>query len=236
MNHIDTQGLVLRRSDYGEFDRMVTLLTPDLGRVEVLARGCKRTKSPLKNAAELFTTGSFHLYRTARDRFTLEQCTITESFLPLRADLDRLTTGVYWLKLCYQLTQSGVPADPVFSYAVRALAYLCYSDSDAAFLTMLYEARMLSLTGFQPVTERCASCGKPLDGRAFFAPKQGGTLCAECAGYAGEISIEARRILYRACRAGMDKLLPLESDEAWREAAKFVSAYAGTQIKAGRIG
>ena len=51
---LTTAALVLRRADYGDYDRMVTLLTPAHGRLDAVARGCRRPKSPLTNAAEPF--------------------------------------------------------------------------------------------------------------------------------------------------------------------------------------
>ena len=64
-------GLVLRRADYSDYDRMVTLFSPEMGRVDAIARGCRRPKSPLVNAVEPFTSGEFQLYQH-RERFSLE--------------------------------------------------------------------------------------------------------------------------------------------------------------------
>ncbi|MBQ7887076.1 MAG: DNA repair protein RecO, partial [Clostridia bacterium] len=63
MASLSTPALVIRRADYSEYDRMVTLFTPDYGRIDAVARGCKRPKSPLLNASEPFTSGEFQLYQ-----------------------------------------------------------------------------------------------------------------------------------------------------------------------------
>ena len=55
-------ALVLRRADYSDYDRMVTLFSPEMGRVDAIARGCRRPKSPLVNAVEPFTSVEFQLY------------------------------------------------------------------------------------------------------------------------------------------------------------------------------
>ena len=54
MAQITTNAIVLRRADYRENDRMLTLFSPTLGRIDALARGCRRQKSPLMAASELF--------------------------------------------------------------------------------------------------------------------------------------------------------------------------------------
>ena len=74
-----TDALVLRHSDYGDYDRMVTLFSPEYGRIDAIARGCRRPKSPLVNAVEPFTSGEFQLYYR-RDRYSIDQCQIKESF------------------------------------------------------------------------------------------------------------------------------------------------------------
>ena len=105
---LSTPALVLRRSDYSDYDRMVTLFSPRHGRIDAIARGCRRPKSPLLNACEPFTSGEFQLYQKG-ERFSIEQCQITESFYELRTDYDRLQHGVYWLKLLDACVMVDVP-------------------------------------------------------------------------------------------------------------------------------
>ena len=73
MSALNTPGLVLRHADYGDYDRMVTLFSPEYGRIDAVARGCRRPKSPLVNAVEPFVSGEFQLY-FRKERFTIEQC------------------------------------------------------------------------------------------------------------------------------------------------------------------
>ena len=101
---LTTAGLVLRRADYGDYDRMVTLLTPAHGRMDAVARGCRRAKSPLTNAAEPFISGEFQLFQKG-ERYAIEQCQVREGFYELRTDYERLVHGAYWLRLL----DAGVP-------------------------------------------------------------------------------------------------------------------------------
>ena len=103
------QGVVLRHANYRERDRMLTLLTPDHGRVDVLARGCRRPNSPLMPAAELFVHGEFVVFRN-NDRCTLTSCTLADTFFPLRLDPYRLTCGAYLLNLALAAYPRHEPA------------------------------------------------------------------------------------------------------------------------------
>ena len=80
-----THGLVIRRADYADYDRMITLFTPQHGRIDAIVRGCKRPKSPLMNAAEPFCAGEYQLYHS-KDRYSVSQCQITDSFYNIRED------------------------------------------------------------------------------------------------------------------------------------------------------
>ena len=134
MPSLSTPALVIRRADYGDYDRMVTLFSPHLGRVDAIARGCKKPKSPLLNACEPFVNGEFQLFQRA-ERFSIEQCQITESFFDLRMNYDRLQHGVYWLKLLDAAVMPDVEMPDLFLITLRALAHLNYSELPPEMLT-----------------------------------------------------------------------------------------------------
>ena len=78
MLSITTQAIVLRHADYREHDRMLTLLSPSMGRVEALCRGCKRPQSPLLAASEWFALGENVLF-SGKGHMTVTACDLTES-------------------------------------------------------------------------------------------------------------------------------------------------------------
>ena len=149
MGLIVTPALVIRRADYSDYDRMVTLFSPEMGRIDAIARGCRRPKSPLVNAVEPFTSGEFQLYER-RDRFTLEQCTISEDYYALRTDYDKLCHGVYWLKLLDQAILPDTPMPRLFITTLRALAHLNWGELPPALVTMAFEMHFMALNGFAP--------------------------------------------------------------------------------------
>ena len=92
--NLTTQGIVLRSAQYGEHDRMLTLLTPEYGRVDAIARGSRKSKSAFPGAVELFCAGEYQLYGN-HDKFSVQQCRIQENFYDLRFDVDRLISATY---------------------------------------------------------------------------------------------------------------------------------------------
>ena len=187
MGQITTNAIVLRRADYRENDRMLTLFSPTLGRIDALCRGCRRQKSPLMAASELFCSGEYVLYQ-ARERTTVISCQIADSYYPLRADYERLSHGVYALELCGAAVQPAQENERLFLLLLRALAYLSYDTVAPRRVTAVFLMGMMSLLGFRPQVGRCAQCGTPiaLDGRAdddyaaYFGAQAGGVLCEHC--------------------------------------------------------
>ena len=92
MGEIKTDAIVLRHVDFGESHRMLTLLSPTLGKLSVGARGCRKRGARLTNATEVFCAGEYILYQK-QDKYTLRGCTIKDAFYDLRCDYDRLVEG-----------------------------------------------------------------------------------------------------------------------------------------------
>jgi len=191
MAQITTNAIVVRRADYRENDRMITLFSPTLGRIDALCRGCRRQKSPLMAASELFCAGEYVLYQTS-DRATVVSCQVEDTYYGLRGDYEKLSHGMYALELCAAAIQPAQENERLFMLLLRSLAHLCYGDVPPRRVTAVFLMGMTSLLGFRPQVGRCARCGTPvLQNRTgdeiiigAFSPEQGGVLCPGCS--AGE--------------------------------------------------
>lgn len=190
MPQLTTNAIVLRRADYRENDRMLTLFSPTLGRIDALARGCRRQKSPLMAASEVFCAGEYVLY-AAGERMTVVSCAVQDTFYPLRGDFERLAHGMYALELCAAAVQPEQENERLFLLLLRSLAHLAYSDTEARRVTAVFLMGLVSLTGFRPQVGRCVVCGMPIApvtpaGKAedapiaAFSPERGGVLCTAC--------------------------------------------------------
>lgn len=229
MGLIVTPALVIRRADYSDYDRMVTLFTPDMGRIDAIARGCRRPKSPLVNAVELFTSGEYQLYER-RDRYALEQCQISEDYYALRTDYDRLRHGAYWLRLLDAAILPDTPARPLFIMTLRALAHLNWGDLPQELVTAAFEMHFMALNGFAPRMDACIRCGRPIDGDARFDAAQGGAVCLDCPSAAARISNGARRIMMKCPRTHFDRFQLLDGHPDWPEAARHVRNYVNLKM------
>ncbi len=234
MPSFTTPAIVIRRADYSDYDRMITLFSPELGRVEAIARGCRRPKSPLVNAVEPFTSGEFQLF-SHRERNSLEQCQISESYFELRSDYDKLRHGVYWLKLLDAAILPDTPAPDLFIITLRALAHLNYGELPPELVTFAFECHFMRLMGLSPRMDSCVRCGRPIDGDCRFDADLGGAICLSCTSPAPRLSNGARRILMKTPRTQFDKFQLLASRPEWPEAARFMRSWVNLRMRMDRF-
>lgn len=182
MAAFSAEGIVLRHADYRENDRMLTLLTPR-GRVDALARGCKRPKSPLLAASEVFTLGNYELV-AAKDHVLVAACLLRDSFYPLRLDIEKLACAAYMANLCEATVPPDEAAQRPFLLLARALGYLSYQNYAPRAVLSAFLLHYAAALGYMPRLSHCVSCGRPIgeDAGALFDIEQGGALCPACAG------------------------------------------------------
>lgn len=249
MAQIVTNAVVLRRADYRENDRMLTLFSPTLGRVDALCRGCRRQKSPLMAASEVFCAGEYVLY-SAGDRMTVVSCQVQDTFYPLRSDFDRLAHGMYCLELCAAAVQPDEENERLFMLLLRSLAHLAYSENvTPKRVTTVFLMGLTSLIGFRPHVGRCAKCAMPIApivprGQekdapiAYFSPEHGGVLCHHCgAGENCRLTADALGSLQAIMRRG---ILTLEEeaeipDALFEALRKMAEGRLDTPIKSGKM-
>lgn len=232
-------GIVLRSVNYRDNDRILTLLTPMRGRVEVLSRGCRRPKSPLMSASEVFCTGEFVLF-AQRDKNLLTSCTVSDSFYPLRLSYGLLSCGVYLLNLCDAAVQPEEVSDPVFWLLVKTLHRLAYGKEDRGTLLSGFLFSFAVVLGYRPRLNRCVHCGRDLAGEdaLLFDLENGGLCCPGCKKTNESLPITGRQanFLRTISREGPEASAGFSSDDApFLPLRRYVEMRLEKTIKGGPI-
>ena len=238
MPAITTRGIVLRYANYRDHDRMLTILSPNYGRVDALIRGCRRPKSALMPASELFVTGEFVLF-LQNDHATLTSCQLDDTFYPLRMDPYRLTCASYMAALCAAAAQPGEDASPLYALLLKGLYYLAYDqaadalDTTTAFLLLFADA-----TGYRPRLSRCAHCRTPLDltNGAPFDIAAGGLCCPDCASRSTFcMTVDAIKWMSETIRAGLTPQKNPGAGTLFDVLRRYVESRLETPIKVSRL-
>jgi len=197
-----TEAIVLRRNDFGEADRLLTLYTPAWGKLRVIAKGVRKPTSRKSGHVELFTHSRLLIAR-GRNLDIVTQAETIYSFRPLRENLLRTGWAYYTAELLDRFVGEGIENRPLFNLFLATLGRLC-EDVDLDLTARFYELRLLALVGYRPQLFHCVTCrGEVEPGTSpFFSPAQGGFLCLRCGeaslkgrGEAKEISMPALKVL-----------------------------------------
>jgi DNA repair protein RecO (recombination protein O) len=174
-----TQGIILRQTKLGEFDKIVTIYTPELGKLRAVAKGACRPKSKLGGNVEPLTH-SLMLLAKGRNLDIITQSQTINGFLALKSDLWRMACGLYVLELIDSFTVEGGENRPLFDSLLDILHQLSEPDSNDTALRY-FELHLLHYLGYRPQLRRCVSCDTPLKPVInFFSPSKGGLLCPHC--------------------------------------------------------
>jgi DNA repair protein RecO (recombination protein O) len=156
MKQLVTTGIVLSRTDYGEADRILTLLTPDYGKLTLMAKGVRRVKSKLAGGIELFSVSTVTFIQGRGDMGTMVSTRLVKYYSHIVEDLDRTMLGYDLIKLLKRNTEDQVDAEyfALLRYAFEAL------DDPALPLDLIrfwFTAQLLSFAGHTPNLHRDAT-------------------------------------------------------------------------------
>lgn len=211
-----TDGIVLRRRDQGEADRVLTLCTPS-GKLEVIAKGARKVHSRKAGHVELFTRAQFVISRVPNSWDIVSQAEMVEAHALLRSDLVRGGCARYLIELLDRFFAQDEGGPALFDLLDHTLTWLV-DDADLDLILRFYEQQLLGLAGFRPELFRCvgehgqAVVLRPRDEpsaerRYGFDPERGGALCPGCAtraaGRPGVVPISAGALwLLQECQRG----------------------------------
>jgi DNA repair protein RecO (recombination protein O) len=232
---IRTPAIILKRRDFGEADRLLTLLTPQHGKIDAVAKGARKLTSTKTGHVELFTRADMLIHR-GRDLAIVVQAEMTAPYLPLREDLERGAYAGYCVELLDRLTAEGeIDSYRIYTLLDETLVCLCL-DTDTRLAVRYYELRLLDLVGFRPELLECVVGHEPLlPEDQFFSNVSGGVVCPRHAPQAGSlapISMDGLKLLRHLLRSSWKQVHTLKVPPAAHDdAERVVLGYITTLIE-----
>lgn len=184
MSTYSTEGLILRRSNFGEANLLLHIYTKNFGKIEAVARSAKKSQGKLKGHLEPFLCCDF-LFAHGRKIDTITNSFITENYLNLRNDMAKTFFASAFLEIIDKMTIEGYRDERFFVLLKKLLEFLDRDESRDltlyAILILFLEINLLTLSGFRPHMDQCVFCGeKILPGKNKFSFSMGGALHDHC--------------------------------------------------------
>lgn len=184
MLNIKTYATVIAYSNFRENDRMLTLLSPSMGKISVLARGCRKQKSSLLSASELLSTGEFILYSKS-NRYYLVSANIENLYYNIRLDAYKYYAACFMLELCIIIAQENEDSRRIYLILNKTLDLLDKHDKHKELAIInRFIFSVLKYAGFKPRIVHCLRCedkiSKDNNEKLGFDYIEGGVICNSC--------------------------------------------------------
>ena len=181
MNQIITTGIVLARTNYQEADRILTILTPDHGKVRALAKGVRKSRSKMAAGTELLSISEIGFIRGKGELATLTTARLHTHFGTIVQDMERTMYAYDLLKRLNRLTEDNAEVD-YFNLLIAALEALNNPACGLDLVQLWVVLHILMISGHQPETSRdnqghkleeAAAYGFDTEAMAFFVHPEG---------------------------------------------------------------
>ena len=181
-------GMVLQTMPIGEYDKRLTILTKERGKITAFAKGARRPNSILLAASAPFAFGEFELYE-GRTSYNVIKAEISNYFRELTQDLDDTYYGFYFLEMSEYFAQENMDEQEILKLLYLSLKALENKSLPNRLIRCAFELKMLVINGIYPNVYSCQICKKEENITAF-SIGHAGVVCRECAGKERVIAID----------------------------------------------
>ena len=178
MGTIKTKGIILSENNMDDFDKMLTMLTPGMGKISCAAKGARRPKSLLLGGTQFLCFGEYVLYKGG-ETYNINSCEPIEVFYNIRTDLDKLKYAVHITKIINDLAYENQNCYRILQLFLNTLYVISEKDKDLNLVLAIFKIKLLSIIGYMPNVQCCSNC-KTKENIDSFSFKQDGFLCKDC--------------------------------------------------------
>ena len=179
MATVKVKGVILSENNMGDYDKMLTMLTPNFGKISCVAKGARRPKSALLAGTQMFCFGEYMMYQ-GTSTYHINSCETIEIFYKLRTDLEKLKYAIHINKIVQDVTEENENCFNIMQLYLNALYTISETDKDLDLTISIFKLRLLCILGFTPRILSCTNC-KEKDNLSYFSIKDNGFKCEACA-------------------------------------------------------
>lgn len=234
--YLNTKGLVVRVTPYNDTDALLSVLTPNHGKLTVKARGLRRKNSPLIAPCQLLAYADFTLFEY-RNMYTINEAHSVELFSALRKDLQKLALGSYFAQAAEMMSQEDLPNPELLSLVLNCLYGLSKLNVPETLIKAVFELRSACLSGYTPDLYGCYRCGCDTPDR--FDLSAGRLECVACrdpgsTGLRMPITPGVLDAMRYICSCDSQRLFSFRASEDTLESLSYVTeSYLSTQLERG---
>lgn len=234
MASFSSSAIILRRIDYGDFDLILSMLTPSRGKLAVIAKAAKQSKKRFGGILELFTVLEV-VCNPGRGKGlpVLQEASLQHPFIKIRSDIKKTAYASYWSELIHNWIEEGQQQVMLFNLLRYVLQELDRSETPEELLSILFQLKFLSISGLCPNLSHCCTCKSAMeqlvDKAVVLDHTKGGLVCEDCLPYQSQYRPLSRGTIKQLQwieRNDLKKAIRVRfSPKALREALTFLEAF-----------
>ena len=201
-------GLVLREVNVGENDKMLTILTPEKGRIGVMAKGSRSVKSKALATAQLYTYGNYEIYEKGDFKW-LRGGSVIDGFYGIRDDIEKLSLAAYIADVACELSGEDETATDMLRMTLNTFYAISRKIRPLSQIKGVYELRAASMAGFAPQLTGCRYCKRSDAEGLYLDVMNGCVLCSECINRRAQKRAPEKRSAYDDMDSLMNILVPI---------------------------
>lgn len=177
MGNLKINGIIIGEHNYGDFDKMLTMLTPGFGKISCIAKGARRQKSALLAGTQFLAFGEYMVFKGG-NTYNINSCELIEIFYNIRTDLDKLKYASHIIKIIQDVTEENQNCYKILQLLLNTLYMISETDKNLDLIVSVFKLRLLCILGFTPKIKKCAGCDS--EDVSYFSIKDNGFKCEAC--------------------------------------------------------
>lgn len=170
------EGIIIGEKSYRETSKLITLITKKYGVINVLAKGAKTLKSPLRSPTTRLTYGYFNVIYKENKLCTLKDVDVIDYYKNIKKDINKISYATYILELVQQVIKQ-TNNNEVFDKLISSLKKI-EENMNPLVITNILELKCLDYLGVMPILDHCSVCGN--ENIITISSDQGGYICKNC--------------------------------------------------------
>lgn len=170
------EGIIIKEKSYSETSKLITLITKEHGVINLLAKGAKTLKSPLRSTTTKLTHGYFNIIYKENKLCTLKEVDIIDYYKNIKQDINKISYASYILELVEQVIKQ-TNNEETFDNLIYSLKKI-EENMNPLVITNILELKCLDYLGVMPILDSCSVCGNK--SIITISANQGGYICKNC--------------------------------------------------------
>ena len=177
METFTVEGFILNTNNFGNSNRVVTIFTKNFGKIDVNAYGCRKVRSPISGAIQMFNKIRAEIKKSSQVDSIID-AEILNFYPNLTADIEKLSYSAIFFEIVNKMMLPKIVDDRVYNLLENFLPVINKKNPQISALISI--TQFLEFTGFQLNFKNCVRCGKIIEGNASLNLEEGGAICENC--------------------------------------------------------